>query len=82
MTGFSNDAHAKGSFKTTMELDVAAAAPKPDVVRANIVSPRGEAPARPHQGIDMVTSTQMNAPKKDVEKGVGAGGGRNAQNFL
>ena len=79
MTGTSNSAHAKGTFKTTMELDQQSNVPKADVVRSNIVSPRAEAPS---QGVDMVTAQQMAAPKKDVEKGVGVGGGRNAQNIF
>lgn len=39
---------------------------------ANVVGPQGV----PHQGFDKVTTAQFNAPKKDVEKGVGVGGGR------
>ncbi len=79
MTGASNAAHAKGTFQTTMELKQQSEVPKADIVRSNIKSPRGDAPS---QGIDMVTAQQLNAPKKDVERGVGVGGGRNAQNIF
>jgi hypothetical protein len=79
MTGASNSAHAKGKFHTTMQLAQETSVPKVDVVRSNIVSPRAEAPS---QGIDMVMAQQLGAPKKDVEKGVGTGGGSNAQNFF
>lgn len=82
MTGFSNDAHARGKFASNVELATAAAAPKQDVVMSNVISPRGGGTSRPDQGVDMVMKQQINAPKKDVEKGVGAGGGRNAQNFI
>lgn len=41
MTGTSNQDHAaKGTFDKTLELDAALNAPKQDVVRANLVSPR------------------------------------------
>ena len=80
MTGFSNAVQATGHFNTTAEMTAASNAPKVDVVRSNVISPRGT--ERPSQGVDMVTAQQMNAPKKDVEKGIGAGGGRNAQNFF
>lgn len=68
MTGTGNAAHATGKFETTLEMQTSKDAPKQDVVRSNIVSPRGAAPS---QTIDVVTATQMNAPKKDVERGVG-----------
>lgn len=42
--------------------------------KANVISPRGE--GRPDQGFDMVTTAQLNAPKKDVVPGQGVGGGR------
>ena len=69
MTGASNTAHAAGKFATTAELTQAKEAPKQDVVHANIVSPRNNAP--PSQTVDMVTASQMNAPKRDIERGVG-----------
>ena len=80
MTGFSNTkVKERGKFTTNVDLETAQRAPKLDTVKSNIISPRDN--HRPDQSADMVTQNALNAPKKDTEKGVGTGGGRNAQNF-